>query len=66
MSYGQELTPADNRRRLQLLRAGVVLGKRNRRDDFDRFGGRLCPECGKEPSVSGGRCFLCRGKSMQP
>lgn len=27
-------------------------------------GGGLCPECGVEPSASGGRCFRCRGESM--
>ncbi len=24
-----------------------------------------CPECGFEPSRFGGRCFMCRGESMQ-
>jgi hypothetical protein len=25
---------------------------------------KRCPECGVEPSVSGGRCWPCRGRSM--
>lgn len=29
-----------------------------------RIGGKLCPECGVEPSVNGGRCWTCRGLSM--
>jgi len=27
-------------------------------------GPKLCPECRVEPSVYGGRCWLCRGRSM--
>jgi hypothetical protein len=27
-------------------------------------GQKLCLECGLEPSVNGGRCWLCRGRSM--
>jgi hypothetical protein len=27
--------------------------------------GGACPECGVEPSVTGGRCWTCRGRSMQ-
>lgn len=30
----------------------------------DEGGGGPCPECGVEPSVYGGRCWLCRGQSM--
>ncbi len=25
----------------------------------------LCPECSAEPAVDGGRCIICRGRSMQ-
>jgi predicted RNA-binding Zn-ribbon protein involved in translation (DUF1610 family) len=28
-------------------------------------GAVACPECGGEPSVNGGRCLTCRGRSMQ-
>lgn len=26
---------------------------------------KICPECGVEPAVDGGRCIVCRGRSMQ-
>lgn len=26
---------------------------------------KLCPDCKVEPAVSGGRCIVCRGRSMQ-
>jgi hypothetical protein len=26
---------------------------------------KLCPDCKVEPAVNGGRCIVCRGRSMQ-
>jgi hypothetical protein len=61
---GRELTPAENRRRLQLLRADESRGAQGQPAAKTASG--LCPECTKEPGVSGGRCYLCRARSMQP